>query len=590
MVCGGSAASRAEAPRGAPFVPGNAVAQPAARRCDSAFSFKTVARVLFTLDLHFFDCVRLARGGWPPTSGRRGGGYLEAAMVRIGTLLVDFERRDVGSDGRSLRIGARAFDILEVLYRAQGSVVSKGAIMDAVWPGLDVEENRLQVHIAALRKALGAGRDLIKTVPGRGYMLVAGASTVRGAAVAHPRADAAAGAASGQPALTPLVGREGDIRQIVAAIDRAPVVTLAGAGGIGKTSLALHVAHVFKIQAHERVHFVELANASTRDDVLRAVAHACGHVPGGVPSIDGIADAIGSSRCLLVLDNAEHVVDAVASLVETLAARPDRHRVLVTSREPLHISAESVFRVDPLAIPDTLASDEAIAACPAVELFLCRMHAAMPEREYDEASLRLIGEICRRLDGLPLAIELAAARAATLGVAGVAARLDERLELLTGGPRSALPRHQTLRATFNWSHALLDPAARALFRRLGCFVGAFTFDAVRAVAMEPHATLGELIAPLGELVAKSLLMIDLSGPHARYRLSESTRAYALEKLHNEGEFERIAARHARYEYERACTAVPGAGAEADAGPTANARVNGRATATPVTSPAGVLAG
>ena len=174
-----------------------------------------------------------------------------------------------------------------------------------------------------------------------------------------------------------------------------------------------------------------------------------------------------------------------------------------------------------------------------------------------------VGEICTRLDGLPLAIELAAARVATLGIAGVASRLDDRLNLLTGGLRSALPRHQALRATFDWSYVLLDPAARALFRRLGCFISSFTFDAVRAVAAEPDAPIAELIAGLGELVAKSLLTVEFSGANAQYRLSESTRAYALEKLRNEGELERVAARHARYEREQADARASTASAESN---------------------------
>ncbi|KWE48285.1 transcriptional regulator [Burkholderia ubonensis] len=457
-------------------------------------------------------------------------------MIQIGTLSVDFEQRDIRRHGAPLRIGARALDILEVLHRANGSVVSKDDIMDAVWPGLIVEENRLQVHVATLRKALGASRDLIKTVPGRGYLLVAN----------PPAADAAA---SAQPA--PLVGRQAEIGQIVDMIDRTPVVTLVGAGGIGKTSLAVRVAHELRGRSRERVLFVELARASTRDDVLRAVAAELGLETDGVPAVDRLGDAFAASRCLLVLDNAEHVVDLVANLVEALTSCAAMPRVLVTSREPLHISAEAVFRVSPLAVPDGEASVDEIARHSAVELFLTRVRAATPDCPIDAPGIRLIGDICRRLDGLPLAIELAAARVATLGLEFVAARLDDRLNLLTGGCRSAPPRHQTLRATFDWSYVLLDPAARALFRRMGCFIGPFTFDAARAVAMEPGTSTAEMIAVLGELVAKSLVTVEFHGAHTRYRLTESTRAYALEKLRNEGEFEQSAERHARYEREQA---------------------------------------
>ncbi len=474
-------------------------------------------------------------------------GNLEAAMIQIGHLSVDFEQRDIRHHGTSLRIGARALDILEVLHRANGSVVSKDDIMDAVWPGLIVEENRLQVHVATLRKALGANRDLIKTVPGRGYLLIAQPPVAHSAA---PRAAECPPEVAAAFHPVPLVGRQAEIEQIVDMIERAPVVTLVGAGGIGKTSLADRVAHELRSRSGEHVLFVALASAATRDDVLLAIAAELGLETDGLPDIDRIGDAFAASPGLLVIDNAEHVVDLVADLVDTLTSRAASLRVLVTSREPLHISVEAVYRVSPLAVPDGAASVDEIERYSAVELFLARIRAATPDCAVDPAGIRLIGDICRRLDGLPLAIELAAARVATLGLEIVASRLDDRLNLLTGGLRSALPRHQTLRATFDWSYVLLDAAARSLFRRMACFIAPFTFDAAREVAMEPGMSAAEMIAVLGELVAKSLVTVEFDGAQARYRLTESTRAYALEKLHNEGEFDAIAERHACYEREQ----------------------------------------
>ncbi|WP_321802551.1 ATP-binding protein [Burkholderia sp. BCC1988] len=469
-------------------------------------------------------------------------------MIQIGNLSVDFEQRDIRHHGASLRIGARALDILEVLHRANGSLVSKDDIMDAVWPGLIVEENRLQVHVATLRKALGPNRDLIKTVPGRGYLLIAHPPVAH--AVAPPASDVAHDAdAASHP--VPLVGRQAEIGQIVDMLERAPVVTLVGAGGIGKTSLAGRVAHDLRARAGERVLFVELARAATRDDVLRAIAAELGLDVDGVPAVERLGEAFAASSGLLVLDNAEHVVDLVADLVETLTSHCASLRVLVTSREPLHISVEAVFRVSPLAVPDGRATPDEIVRHSAVELFLARIRAATPDCAVDAAGVRLIGDICRRLDGLPLAIELAAARVATLGLEVVASRLDDRLNLLTGGLRSALPRHQTLRATFDWSYVLLDAAARSLFRRMACFIGPFTFDAARDVAMDPDMPAAEMVALLGELVTKSLVAVEFNGAQARYRLTESTRAYALEKLRNEGEFDTVAARLAHYEREQA---------------------------------------
>ncbi|CAD6532900.1 ATP-binding protein [Paraburkholderia sabiae] len=468
-------------------------------------------------------------------------------MIQIGTLLVNFEQREIRQQGRSVRIGARAFDILEVLYRADGGIVSKDAIMDAVWPGSIVEENRLQVHIAALRKLFGADRELIKTVPGRGYLLVSENRHARA-----PERQTGTPTGGGLPACSAtLVGRHVEVAQIVDRLGQASVVTLVGAGGIGKTCLAVHVARDMRERLGEPVCFVELAKASTREAVLKTLASAL-----RIDACDDyltqerLADTLAAAPCLLVLDNAEHVIDVIATLVEALTARAHTLRVLVTSREPLHIWAESVLRIEPLAVPASDSSARAILAHSAVELFLNRAKSVAPECGAEENTIRLVGEICRRLEGLPLAIELAAARVATLGVEGVASRLDDRLNLLTGGLRSALPRHQTLRATFDWSYALLDATSRMLFRRLGFFAGAFTFDAVCTVATEPDMPVAAVISSLSELATKSLLTVEFCGAIAQYRLTESTRAYAMEKLRDEGELQRIASRHMAYLQER----------------------------------------
>lgn len=471
-----------------------------------------------------------------------------AAIIRIGSLHVDFELRDVRQHGRPLRIGARAFDILDVLIRANGGVVSKDAIMDAVWPGVIVEENTLHVHIAALRKMLGADRELIKTVPGRGYLFVS--RHHRG-----PEMDRRRELASQRGSLptyaVPIIGRQDEVAQIVELVGRGPVVTLVGAGGIGKTCLAVHVAKELREQFDQEVYFVELAKAATREAVLETLACALRVELADEPlSEDYLSSAIAVMPCLLVLDNAEHVIDAVATLVEALVARNDAIRVLVTSREPLHIREEVVFRVDPLAVPASGAPADTILAHSAAALFLCRARATEPDFPADEATLFIVGDICRRLEGLPLAIELAAARVSTLGIEGVASRLDDRLNLLTGGLRSALPRHQTLRATFDWSYALLDARSKMLFRRLGFFTGAFTFDAVCAVATEPDMAVASVISSLSELATKSLVTVESCGAIAQYRLTESTRAYAMEKLRDEGEVQRIGARHMHYVKER----------------------------------------
>ncbi|MCM2550834.1 ATP-binding protein [Burkholderia glumae] len=477
-------------------------------------------------------------------------------MVQIGALHVDFERREVRRHGEGLRLSARAFDILDVLFRANGAVVSKDALLEAVWPNQIVEENRLQVHVAALRKALHADRELIRTITGRGYRLAVPAGPANPPAPLLP--------ASGEPpaGAGPLIGRDGDLDDVLARLAQSSVVTLVGAGGIGKTALALRVAQCLRdadsrARSQPRVRhvvFVELASADSREAVLATLAVALDpsaepgpHDP--LPLLAGLGEGT-----LLVLDNAEQVVGVVAWLVETLAAAVPGLRMLVTSREPLSIRAEAVHRVEPLAVPPADASLATLTDYGAVALFVQRARAIAPGSAPDgaaacagdDASLRLVADICRRLDGLPLAIELAAARVATLGVDGVAARLDDRLDLLSGGLRLALPRHQTLRATFDWSYALLDHDARTLFRHLAFFAGSFTFDAVCAVATEPGMPIATAIEALAELSAKSLIAVEFHDAIALYRLTESTRAYAMEKLRDEGEVQRAARRHLRY--------------------------------------------
>ncbi|MEM5310148.1 winged helix-turn-helix domain-containing protein [Paraburkholderia sp. JHI869] len=474
-------------------------------------------------------------------------------MIQIGALQVSFEQREIRRNGLPVRIGARAFDVLEALYRANGGLLSKDAIMDAVWSGTVVEENCLQVHVAALRKVLGADRDLIKTVPGRGYVLVGQQVGQRpepgdtAGAGALPREGAAPAALR---AAHP-VGRESEITRIVEQFDQVPVTTVVGAGGIGKTCLARYIASEMQGRFGRTVCFVELGKAGSSEAVLATVADALGQRAGpGESYEDAISRAVAASGCLLVLDNAEHVIDVVASLADTLVSRNHAVRLLVTSREPLHIWGESVLRLEPLAVPASGVPAEAMPGYSAVALFLCRARALAPDCARDEASIARVAEICRRLEGLPLAIELAAARVATLGVEGVASRLDDRLNLLTGGLRATLPRHQTLRATFEWSYTLLDAASRTLFRRVGCFAGTFTFEAVCAVAAEPGMSIAVIVSSLSELATKSMLNVEFRGAIAMYRLTECTRAYALEKLRDEGESQVIATRHVRYMRER----------------------------------------
>ncbi|HXZ08016.1 MAG TPA: transcriptional regulator, partial [Paraburkholderia sp.] len=344
-----------------------------------------------------------------------------------------------------------------------------------------------------------------------------------------------------------LIGRESAVDEIAAMLADTPVVTLVGAGGIGKTSLAIRVARELGHRFAGGVRYVELAPLSEPGTVLVAVAEACGvHCASGGISAPEIADTLARSQCLIVFDNAEHVVDVVARLVDVLLPHCPPLNVLVTSREPLRVAGESIYRVRPLEVAADDAPLEHLLSSSAVQLFLRRTRALACDLGTDDRSVRLIGDICRRLDGIPLVIELAASRAVALGVAGVYAHLDDRLQLLAGGHRNALPRHQTLRATFDWSYALLDAMSRRVFRRLGVFAGVFSFEAICAVAVDDDMTVAGVITSISGLTEKSLLNVEYEDGVARYRLPESTRAYALDKLRDEGELQSAAERHAQF--------------------------------------------
>ncbi|PCE33462.1 ATP-binding protein [Burkholderia ubonensis] len=472
-------------------------------------------------------------------------------MIRIGPLQVFLDKREIRSNDQPVRIGSRAFDILELLIRANGALVSKDDIMQRVWPRTVVEENNLQVHIAALRKALADDRDLILTVPGRGYRLAAGRHDDAPAPRDEPppalRLAAAASA---------LIGRERTITEVIPALDAARIVTLVGAGGIGKTRVAVEVAMQVAARFADGVAFVPLAAVSDPRFVPDAVAAALGIAePTGSATLDTLVAHLAERRMLLVLDNCEHVIDAVAHVAGALAdAHPDL-RILATSREALRIRGEWLRPVPPLNVPGDDDCGDAILTTSAVQLFVARARAADQGFPLDARSLLLIAAICRRLDGLPLAIELAAARAALLGVEVLATHLDDHFRLLTGGFRTALPRHQTLQAMYDWSYRLLGEPERMLLRWLGVFRDSFSLEAVEDVVEGRGLSGTDILDAIAGLVSKSLLIREDAHGAPRYRLLATTRAYALQQLENNGECKAAALAHARF-FQKLFTQAP----------------------------------
>ncbi len=439
-------------------------------------------------------------------------------------------------DGRAVAIGARAFDVLQALIERRDRLVGKEELLEVVWTDVVVEENNLQVQISALRKLLGP--QAIATVPGRGYRFVrplaaeAGDADGTGSPAAAPQAAAVVAAASRNnlPAELPLLfGRDEDVRSVEILLGAHRLVTLVGAGGIGKSRLAQAAAHASAAEFPDGAWMVELAGLSDPALVPSTVAQALAiPLPGQASLTEELMTRVDQRHLLLVIDNCEHLLDAVADLVQAILRQAPGITVLATSQEPLHLPAEQQYRLSPLAIPAKFSMDDA-RGFAAVALFESRVRAADPRFALNDEGLSLTVDICRRLDGLPLAIELAAARVATIGLRPVRDKLDARFRLLTGGARARLRRHQTLRAALEWSHSLLSEAEQVVFRRLGVFAGGFTIGLAQAVASDEGLDEWAVLDQVSALVDKSLVVAD-AGDNPRYRLLESARAYALEQL------------------------------------------------------------
>jgi predicted ATPase/DNA-binding winged helix-turn-helix (wHTH) protein len=468
---------------------------------------------------------------------------------------VDLIRRELRAGGKHVPIGGRAFEIIEALVLSAGRLVTKDELIDRVWQGVVVEENALQVHISAIRKSFGADRELLQTVSRRGYRLL-GTWTARDTArpvealidmdTEHPSL-LSLGSNFAAPTSS-LLGREGAVKQLQELVSTNRTVTLTGTGGIGKTCLALEVARSLLPGFDGGGWFVELNTLSDPSLVPSAVARILGLSPGGdVVSSASIARAIGKMKLLLVVDNCEHLVEAIAVLVETILRGCPNVSVLATSREVLRIAGECVFRVPPLEVPNSdLAERKSIESHSAVQLFVARTAALNSDLSLNHGDFSTIAGICRRLDGIPLAIEFAAARAATLGLQEVRRRLDDRFNLLTSGRRTSFARHRTLRATLDWSYELLPQEEQRLLRHLAVFAGGFTIEAANAVSGLSKEEIVYTADRLANLVGKSLVTLESSATEGRWKLLETIRAYAFEKLSECGEANQAMRDHARY--------------------------------------------
>jgi predicted ATPase/DNA-binding winged helix-turn-helix (wHTH) protein len=450
---------------------------------------------------------------------------------------------------RRIPLGSRAFDILLTLTDRPGELISKSDLLAKVWPELHVDEAALRVHISALRKVLGptsSGGQYIANVAGRGYkfvgQLVESLDVLSGAF--SPVGDAPVGFRRPEDRV---IGREMAIQAIVENLPTRRFITITGPGGMGKTTVAVAAAARISDEYRDGVQFVDLTTVSDGTLILQKVASVLQLQGLSFRSENDLVASMRDRRMLLLLDNCEHLLEPVAFLAERILDGSSAVHILATSREPLRATGEWVHRLPPLGLPPaaTVLNTAEVLNSPSVVLFLERVRAANNSFVLADADLRSVVNICRRLDGIPLAIELAAARVDVLGIPHLAKLLNESFNLLTEGKRTALPRQRTLRATLDWSYRLLAEDERALLSKLAIFQGSFTLDAAAAVSGDA-ADKSSLLDGMAALVAKSLVSAAPKSHHAPYRLLETTRAYALERLAESGELDKTQRRHADY--------------------------------------------
>lgn len=454
-------------------------------------------------------------------------------------------RRQLLEDDREVLIRGRPFDLLLTLVERRGQTVTKDELFELVWPGRIVEEGNLTVHISTLRKILGT--EAIATVPGQGYRFVAEVSEVTGEPRAATREKRPAGNIA-RP-LTRLIGRQGAVDVISKRLEEYRLVTVVGAGGIGKTRVAIEVAVMTSRQYPGGTWLVDLTDHDKPQGLPAYIAEAMGLELAVDNPMQRLNAALGDSVCLIILDSCEHLLQPVAMTVEGLLRACPGIRILATSREPLRAEGESVHRLGPLALSpmDDAITGQNIRNFAAADLFIERASAGDDSFTLTDHAAATIMAICRRLDGIPLAIELAAGRLNSLGFDNLLSRLDDRFDFLTGGRRTALPRHQTLAATLDWSFRLLSPAEAQVLFRLSVFSGGFTVDAAEAVARcDDIEGGGDVVEHLSNLVAKSLVAVENGKYATRYRLLDITKSYLSKKLGESGECAMISQRHAAF--------------------------------------------
>ncbi len=478
-----------------------------------------------------------------------------AQILSFGPFRLDLERRELIQNGTPLHIRAREFDILLTLIERAPDFVSKEELTERVWPSTTVSEVNLRVQVGALRRILGDGVNNAKyilSVTGRGYAFCAPVAVEsqqpEETAIAAEAAPPASGPRRGALPLRvkETLGRSEETHRLINNLPLQRIISVVGPGGIGKTTLALTVAEDVADAYDDGIVFVNLAGLTDPSLVCGTIMSAL-NLPIKSQALEAdLVSYVQDKQLLFFIDNCEHVIEAAAALIETLVLTTRSIHFLVTSREPLRIDNEWIFRLGPLDLPPArpdLTAEEA-RIYPAVRLFTERARLNDQQFELTDDNAFVVADLCRRLDGNPLAVELAAARVALFGLDGLSTRLNQNFNLLTQGRRTALPRHQTLRATLDWSYDILTDVEKKVLYRLSVFRGHFTLTSALSVAACTAVGPEDVLGAMSDLRAKSLIDVDLTQQPERYRLLFLTRDYAREKLEDSGEKTEVHARHA----------------------------------------------
>jgi len=452
-------------------------------------------------------------------------------ILRFGDCELDEARVIVCRNGRELKVEPQVFDVLRYLVAHRGRVVRKEELLDEVWGSRFVSESALTTRIKSVRQAVGddgSRQEIIRTVHGKGYEFVADVTVVDEDRRAERRGPAQL-AAPGLPVpLQPLIGRETLLDLLVDTIGTRRLITLVGPGGVGKTAVGFELARRVSARYGDGVHVVELVTVIDHDTAVAAIATAIDVNVRMHTSLDGaIVDALRPKHCLLLLDNCEHLVEPVATLVSRILREAPSVSIMATSRERLAVPGEYVWAVDPLSLAgaEDLEQGELLGV-PAVALFVERAKAVDPTFVLDEETAPSVVEICRRLDGVPLAIELAAARAGVIDVAEIARRLDERFGLLKALRRGSDPRHRTLDDAISWSFDLMPSDEKELFASLSVFAGSFDLPSADSMCASGESL--ELVTRLAERSMLAVRRPAIGG--VRYEMLESLREYGRRRI------------------------------------------------------------